>query len=83
MGRSGIEWEIKFFVRNGNVNQHFSWNEEYYVYYELVKKEFYLFVRKVYRVVTIMIFFRENLEKVKDGIRKIIKITPLKTNIAL
>lgn len=83
MGRSGIEWEIKFFVRNGNVNQHFSWNEEYYVYYELVKKEFYLFVRKVYRVVTIMIFFRKNLEKVKDGIRKIIKITPLKTNIAL
>lgn len=30
-----------------------------------------------------MIFFRKNLEKVKDGIRKIIKITPLKTNIAL
>lgn len=83
MDRSGIEWEIKFFVRNGNVNQHFSWNEEYYVYYEIVKKEFYLFVRKVYRVITIMIFFRKNLEKVKDGIRKIIKITPLKTNIAL
>lgn len=24
MDRSGIEWKIKFFVRNGNVNQHFS-----------------------------------------------------------